>query len=74
MITSTRFGILTAVLASFAVHAAAQSLDFATYRTKVEPIFSKKREGHARCIVCHAGGNRVFRPGIKNGYIGPGRE
>ena len=40
---------------------AAQSLDFETYRTKVEPIFSKHREGHARCVVCHAESNNVFR-------------
>ncbi len=33
----------------------AQTLDFETYRTKVEPIFLKKKPGHARCIVCHEG-------------------
>jgi hypothetical protein len=44
--------------------AAAQSLDFETYRTKVEPIFLKKRPTHARCIVCHSGGggNGFFAP------------
>jgi hypothetical protein len=30
-----------------------QSLDFETYRLKVEPIFLKKRPGHARCVSCH---------------------
>jgi hypothetical protein len=45
-------------VASFA---AAESLDFATYRAKVEPIFLKKREGHARCVVCHSGGGNAFR-------------
>jgi hypothetical protein len=40
----------------------AQSLDFQVYRTKVEPIFMKKRPTHARCIVCHQGAaGRVFR-------------
>jgi hypothetical protein len=34
---------------------AAPTLDFETYRTKVEPVFLKKRQGHARCIVCHEG-------------------
>ena len=58
MTTSTRLAILTAILASFA---AAQSLDFSTYRAKVEPIFLKKREGHARCVVCHAGAGNAFR-------------
>ena len=39
---------------------AAQSLDFDFYRTRVEPIFLKKRPGHTRCIVCHSGGRRAF--------------
>jgi hypothetical protein len=38
-----------------------QSLDFEYYRTRVEPIFLKKRPGHARCVVCHAGSNNAFR-------------
>jgi len=58
MTTSNRLAIVTTVLASFA---GAQSLDFATYRAKVEPIFLKKREGHARCVVCHAGAGNAFR-------------
>ena len=37
------------------------SLDFEYYRTRVEPIFMKKRPGHARCVVCHAGSNNAFR-------------
>ena len=62
MTTSARIAILTAVAAiSAAGHVAAQSLDYATYRTKVEPIFLKKREGHARCVVCHAGAGNAFR-------------
>ncbi len=39
----------------------AQSLDYETFKTKVEPIFLKKRPTHARCIVCHAGANNAFR-------------
>jgi len=56
--TTLRLAILIVIVASIA---GAQSLDFATYRSKVEPIFLKKREGHARCVVCHAGGNNAFR-------------
>jgi hypothetical protein len=60
--TNLRLAIVAVMLASFAGgHAAAQSLDFATYRSKVEPIFLKKREGHARCVVCHAGSGNAFR-------------
>jgi len=41
--------------------AAAQSLSFEVYRTKVEPIFMKKRQGHARCVACHEASNNAFR-------------
>lgn len=36
------------------------ALDFNFFRTKVEPIFHTKREGHARCVVCHTDRN-IFR-------------
>jgi hypothetical protein len=39
---------------------AAQSLDFDYYRSRVEPIFAKKRPEHARCVVCHMGNRRPF--------------
>lgn len=58
MTTSIRLVILAAIVASFA---SAQALDFATYKAKVEPIFLKKREGHARCVVCHANAGNAFR-------------
>jgi len=62
MTTPARLAILTAIVTCFAAeHVAAQSLDFATYKAKVEPIFLKKREGHARCVVCHAGAGNAFR-------------
>src|SRR6202521_1302713 len=32
------------------------SLDFEFFRTRVQPIFLAKREGHARCVSCHASG------------------
>ena len=31
-------------------------LDYEYFKTKVQPIFLKKREGHARCIACHGQG------------------
>src|SRR5580700_12079066 len=30
------------------------SLDFETYRTRIEPIFLKTREGGIRCYDCHS--------------------
>lgn len=51
--------LVTACLLSVPV--LAQSLDFETYRTKVEPIFLKKRPTHARCVVCHEGNRTAFR-------------
>jgi hypothetical protein len=40
--------------------ASAAALDFETYRSRVEPIFLKKRPGHARCITCHEANNSAF--------------
>ena len=34
--------------------AAAASLDYEFFKTKVQPIFLAKRPGHARCIACHS--------------------
>ena len=59
-----RLAIATAVAVIFQLStsfAIAQSLDFETYRSKVEPIFYKQREGHARCVVCHAQSNNSFK-------------
>lgn len=53
--------IALAVAAVVAPLAVGQSLDFETYRAKVEPIFLKKRPGHARCVVCHEANNSGFR-------------
>src|SRR4030088_2688938 len=33
---------------------AQSSLDFDTYRTRIEPIFLKTREGGVRCYDCHS--------------------
>ena len=39
----------------------AQSLDYQTYKTTIQPIFLKKRPTHARCVVCHAAASHPFR-------------
>jgi hypothetical protein len=58
LMTIAALAISLQLTASFAV---AQSVDFETYRTKVEPIFLKKRVGHARCVACHEASNSAFR-------------
>jgi hypothetical protein len=59
-----RLAVIAVVLQSAALCAAerapASSLDFGYYRTRVEPIFLKKRPSHARCVVCHAGSSNAF--------------
>jgi len=53
--------VAVALLAAFA-SAQAQSLDYEYFKASVEPIFLKKRPGHARCYVCHADrSNNAFR-------------
>lgn len=36
------------------------SLDYEFFKTRVEPIFLKKRPGHARCYVCHEEANHAL--------------
>jgi len=35
---------------------AASALDFEFFKTKVQPIFLAKRDGHTRCVSCHSRG------------------
>src|SRR5581483_3261136 len=49
-----------ALLVLNAPSAAAQSLDYDFFKSRVEPIFLKKRGDHARCYGCHAGANNAF--------------
>src|SRR3989454_6562416 len=50
------------LLALLVAPAQAQTLDYETFKTQVEPIFLQKRAGHARCYVCHAErSNNSFR-------------
>ena len=36
--------------------AAPPSLDFEVFKMKIQPIFTTKRPGHARCVSCHSTG------------------
>jgi hypothetical protein len=38
----------------------ASTLDYETFKTKVQPLLLEKRPGHARCYVCHSTGT-AFR-------------
>src|SRR5476649_705665 len=35
-------------------------LDYGFYKSRVEPIFLAKKDGHTRCVVCHADSNNNF--------------
>ena len=35
---------------------AASALDFEFFKTKIQPIFLAKRDGHTRCVSCHSKG------------------
>jgi len=40
-----------------AAPAAGPALDYAYFKERVQPIFLKKRPGHARCVTCHSHGS-----------------
>jgi len=56
-----RAAVTMAILGVAAAAAGAPALDFEIYKSRVEPIFLKKRPGHARCVVCHEANNSAFR-------------
>jgi hypothetical protein len=58
--TFARLAILT-VVTSVAQLAIAQTLDYEVFKTTVEPVFAKKRPGHARCVACHSAANNAFK-------------
>ena len=44
-----------------AAQTAPKALDFAAFRTQIEPIFLKKRPNHARCAACHTASASNFQ-------------
>jgi len=42
------------VMLLFTAGVGAQTLDYAQFKSSVEPIFLKKLPGHTRCVVCHS--------------------
>ena len=66
---SRRLTMLAAML-SFAAIAPADlgaqpkarpTLDYDFYKSRVEPIFLKKKMGHTRCVVCHSESNNFLK-------------
>ena len=41
--------------------AAPAPLNYEFFKNKVQPVFLAKREGHARCVVCHTFNNAPFK-------------
>jgi hypothetical protein len=52
---------LAVILPASSAFAAEVALDYDFYKSRVEPIFLKKRLSHGRCYVCHAESNNAFR-------------
>ena len=40
---------------------ASPALDYEFFKAKVQPVFLARREGHARCVVCHTFNNAPFK-------------
>src|ERR1043166_6368173 len=38
------------------------ALDYGFFKERVQPIFLKKRPGHARCVACHSHGTPALQP------------
>jgi hypothetical protein len=52
--TALEILVITAWLGQGPVSAPAKpTLDYAFFKERVQPIFLKKRPGHARCVTCH---------------------
>lgn len=61
--TFGRVGMAVAValtLQAASASIAQESLDYEFFKTRVEPIFLKKRPSHVRCYVCHSENNNAF--------------
>ena len=59
-------GLGTAIALAFCLQAASTSaaepvLDYGFFKSRVEPVFLKKRPNHARCYACHVESNTAFR-------------
>jgi hypothetical protein len=53
--------VLAGACASQMTSRATPTLDYEFFKSRVEPVFLHKRDGHTRCYVCHAESNNAFR-------------
>ncbi len=53
---------------------AGSSLDFATFKSIVEPLLLEKRPGHARCVTCHSTGTAFRLQPLAKGETGWSEE
>lgn len=68
MVMTVIVSFVAALFAQSVPPTAGPTLDYAVFKTRVQPIFLAKRPGSARCYVCHRGdgGNnylQVMSPG-----------
>ena len=54
-------GVVQLVWASAILAQTTPALDYDFFKSRIEPIFLKKRPGHTRCYVCHEESNNAFR-------------
>jgi hypothetical protein len=63
MRAATSIQLASAAAVLLVAAAAAQprrALDYGFYKSRVEPIFLAKKDGHTRCVVCHTESNNNF--------------
>lgn len=53
--------VVAVTLGAASASAAEPSLDYQFFKTRVEPVFLKKRPDHVRCYVCHSESNSAFK-------------
>lgn len=63
VVVAAFFGPPPAAPLASRAQAASPALDFEYFKARVQPVFLYKREGHARCYVCHRGS------GTGNSYL-----
>jgi hypothetical protein len=48
---------------------AASALDFEFFKTRVQPIFLARRDGHTRCVSCHSKGTPMLLQKLSPGAM-----